>query len=269
MRYDGTDCALMCGPSKDSPGPPSRGDFLHTFVERYKSEFGFTIQKRDVIIDDIRVRGVGRSDLDTEALVAASDEPPKPVSTCRVFFERGYESTDVFLLAELKAGHQLRGPAIIMDQLSTILVEPDCTAFITDRGDVRITVGSGKIKEIGPELDSIQLSIFSHRFMSIAEQMGRILQRTSISTNIKERLDFSCALFGADGGLVSNAPPYPGAPGLYAGGRAVPDEGEGHVRGGRRHPHQPPGGRRFSPARFHGHHAGLLQVSTRSMSKAL
>jgi 5-oxoprolinase (ATP-hydrolysing) len=109
----------------------------------------------------------------------------------------------------LRPGHRLTGPAIVMDSLSTVLVEPGCTAEITGGGDIRIAVGATGAQRIGPELDTIQLSIFSHRFMSIAEQMGRILQRTSISTNIKERLDFSCALFGPDGGLVSNAPHIP------------------------------------------------------------
>ena len=80
---------------------------------------------------------------------------------------------------------------------------------MTDEGDVEIDLLKSSGRKLGIELDTIQLSIFSHRFMSIAEQMGRILQRTSISTNIKERLDFSCALFGADGGLVSNAPHIP------------------------------------------------------------
>lgn len=117
-------------------------------------------------------------------------------------------------------------------------MEPGCTASVTALGDVSIAVGSGAFRPVGPELDPVQLSIFSHRFMSIAgergglerppmgqdgprgprensllfsraEQMGRVLQRTAISTNIKERLDFSCALFGPDGGLVSNAPHIP------------------------------------------------------------
>merc|ERR550519_1099019 len=96
-----------------------------------------------------------------------------------------------------------------MDRLSTVLVEPGCDAAITSRGDVKIAVGSANARAVGIELDTVQLSIFSHRFMSIAEQMGRVLQRTSISTNIKERLDFSCAVFGPDGGLVSNAPHIP------------------------------------------------------------
>ncbi|KAJ8925583.1 hypothetical protein NQ315_009423 [Exocentrus adspersus] len=209
MRYDGTDCALMCSPSPVASGGTNHGDFLKTFIERYKSEFGFVIQKRNIIVDDIRVRGIGKSDLDEEQIIKPSELLPEPISTTEVFFEDGYKSTNVFLLKDLNAGQTVSGPAIIMDQLSTILVEPNCTAVITSRGDIKIVIGSGKVKDIGPQLDSIQLSIFSHRFMSIAEQMGRILQRTSISTNIKERLDFSCALFGADGGLVSNAPHIP------------------------------------------------------------
>ena len=107
------------------------------------------------------------------------------------------------------AGQALRGPAVVMDGISTVLVEPGCTCHVGGRGNLRISVGDQSERRVGPSLDAIQLSIFSHRFMSIAEQMGRILQRTGISTNIKERLDFSCALFGPDGGLVSNAPHIP------------------------------------------------------------
>ncbi|XP_014811625.1 PREDICTED: 5-oxoprolinase [Calidris pugnax] len=114
-----------------------------------------------------------------------------------------------FLLEELGCDPSVPGPAIIIDKNSTIVVEPGCTASLTPFGDISIAIGSGAPRPVGPQLDPIQLSIFSHRFMSIAEQMGRILQRTAISTNIKERLDFSCALFGPDGGLVSNAPHIP------------------------------------------------------------
>lgn len=131
-----------------------------------------------------------------------------------------------------------------LPSISTILVEPCCEACLTEAGDVCMTLGSDRHCALGTELNTVQLSIFSHRFMSIAgtpteesmitewkvvlgrtqqtkagdlsfhfslstEQMGRVLQRTSISTNIKERLDFSCAVFGPDGGLVSNAPHIP------------------------------------------------------------
>jgi 5-oxoprolinase (ATP-hydrolysing) len=116
-----------------------------------------------------------------------------------------------------------QGPAIIIDKTSTIVIEPLCKAKITNWGDISIEVQSARKASIGyvrphtthttrirvslklttprnvlnrTDLDPIQLSLFSNRFMSIAEQMGKTLQRTSISTNIKERLDFSCALFG-------------------------------------------------------------------------
>lgn len=115
----------------------------------------------------------------------------------------------MYRVTELGAGDVIPSPAIIIDATSTILVDPGCTAEITEFGDVKITVGSKAAERVGTALDAIQLSIFSHRFMSIAEQMGRTLQRTAISTNIKERLDFSCALFGPDGGLVANAPHLP------------------------------------------------------------
>ena len=212
LRYDGTDCALMCGPSVLSSSRDSvctNGDFMKTFVDRYQTEFGFVLTGRHVMVDDIRVRGVGKSFPAHETPIDEAKSTPAAEKETQVYFSGGYLPTKVYNLEKLKGGHQIQGPAIIMDKLSTILVEPDCTAFVTKTGNLEIIIGSGKINQIGPELDSIQLSIFSHRFMSIAEQMGRVLQRTAISTNIKERLDFSCALFGPDGGLVSNAPHIP------------------------------------------------------------
>ncbi|CAK9794957.1 OPLAH [Anthophora quadrimaculata] len=210
LRYEGTDCALMCTPSKNPEHKGTRhGNFLTTFLERYQIEFGFTMPNRKILVNDIRVRGVGKTDVDEDPILSISNDPPKLEKTTMVYFESGYQETKVYQMHSLSRGHVIHGPAIIMDSLSTLLIEPDCTASITSRGDVKITIGQGLRTEVTTELDTIQLSIFSHRFMSIAEQMGRILQRTSISTNIKERLDFSCAVFGPDGGLVSNAPHIP------------------------------------------------------------
>lgn len=90
-----------------------------------------------------------------------------------VYFENGCLETNVYQLDSLSPGHSIHGPAIIMDSLSTLLIEPDCTASITSRGDVKITIGQGLRTKVTTDLDTIQLSIFSHRFMSIAEQMGR------------------------------------------------------------------------------------------------
>ena len=202
MRYKGTDCALMVS------GVGGQ-DFMDAFLDRYRTEFGFVLQDREVFVDDIRVRGTGSSGVNLGQARPEATAGPEIQESRQVYFEGGYQDTKIYLMEKLAPGHSIPGPAIIMDQLSTILVEPGCKAAITPRGDIKIQIGGEGVKKVGPELDTIQLSIFSHRFMSIAEQMGRILQRTSISTNIKERLDFSCALFGPDGGLVSNAPHIP------------------------------------------------------------
>uniref|UniRef100_A0A8D3DEN4 5-oxoprolinase, ATP-hydrolysing n=1 Tax=Scophthalmus maximus TaxID=52904 RepID=A0A8D3DEN4_SCOMX len=206
LRYKGTDCALMV----TAAGSPSdaqscrAGDFRSAFTKRYLKEFGFTIPDRAIMVDDIRVRGCGISGIKSVYKTKMGSGHAKPC-----YFDDGYLDTSVYLWEELPCGHNIQGPAIIIDKNSTILVEPCCEARLTEGGDVCITVGSDPHCALGTELNTVQLSIFSHRFMSIAEQMGRVLQRTSISTNIKERLDFSCAVFGPDGGLVSNAPHIP------------------------------------------------------------
>lgn len=215
LRYEGTDCALMCSPSTSSTTEPgsvsigSYGNFYITFLERYRNEFGFVISGRSVIVDDIRVRGSGKTPTPEEAVISVVEGNPVPETQTKVYYDGGYQVTPVFLCSKLGFGHEIIGPAILIDNLSTILIEPNSSCSVTKKGDLVITIGSGHRLEIDDRLDAVQLSIFSHRFMSIAEQMGRILQRTSISTNIKERLDFSCALFGPDGGLVSNAPHIP------------------------------------------------------------
>ncbi len=134
------------------------------------------------------------------------------VRVCSVYFSGRYFTTQVFDISDMLFNDKIIGPAIVIDKNSTILVEPNCMARLKQNGDIEIEIEA--IKHIDSEesevtLDTTQLSVFSHRFMSIAEQMGRILQRTSVSTNIKERLDYSCAMFDASGGLVANAPHIP------------------------------------------------------------
>ncbi|KAK6622554.1 hypothetical protein RUM44_002366 [Polyplax serrata] len=183
---------------------------VYSVIVRYETEFGFILDNKKVVVDDIRVRGIGSVMSNIEDDIEQAVNPPIVDKETQVYFETGYHKTRIYLLKNLKFGHIINGPAIVMDDLSTILIEPACSAAVTRSGNLKIAVGTRLEQgKVGTELDTIQLSIFSHRFMSIAEQMGRILQRTSISTNIKERLDFSCALFGPDGGLVSNAPHIP------------------------------------------------------------
>ncbi|KAI7906358.1 Hydantoinase B/oxoprolinase-domain-containing protein [Cokeromyces recurvatus] len=219
LRFDGTDCALMTlQPS------PDNWEFERAFYALYRQEFGFSLKDRDIIVDDIRVRGIGKTiqsndltpDREIEELRAsnkildikkATDLVDQYVSV--YFEETGRDNhVPVYRLNKLAPGFSVPGPAIIIDVTATVVIEPACTALITGN-HITITVGRGEKKVVTTEMEPIQLSIFSHRFMSIAEQMGRTLQKTAISTNIKERLDFSCALFGADGGLVANAPHIP------------------------------------------------------------
>ncbi|KND02450.1 5-oxoprolinase [Spizellomyces punctatus DAOM BR117] len=214
LRYQGTDTALMTL----KPPQEDNWDFATGFVEQYQQEFGFTLPDRDIIIDDVRVRGIGRSiegdDFRTRVHEELETLERRPVDASKremqqpVYWEGGYVDTPVYVLEKLAVGDQVTGPALIIDKNATIAVEPTCKAVITSE-HVVVDVGGQSKKTRSTELDPIRLSIFAHRFMSIAEQMGRTLQKTAISTNIKERLDFSCALFGPDGGLVANAPHIP------------------------------------------------------------
>mmetsp|Transcript_32147 Transcript_32147/g.78360 ORF Transcript_32147/g.78360 Transcript_32147/m.78360 type:complete len:1264 (-) Transcript_32147:792-4583(-) len=209
MRYEGTDNAIMIQRSKETT-------FEEAFLALYRREFGFVLQGRDILIDDYRVRAV----VPGETLVQPP-EPPKlgvpeaTLGTTKAYFENGWQEVSVYKIEDLKPGHNVPGPSIIVQPISTVILEIGCEAFVTENGDLKIEIGKDMdidhtddvVKEV--KEDPVQLSIFSHRFMGIAEQMGRTLQRTAISVNMKERLDFSCALFTKDGGLVANAPHIP------------------------------------------------------------
>ncbi|OIW31501.1 hypothetical protein CONLIGDRAFT_227419 [Coniochaeta ligniaria NRRL 30616] len=214
MRYEGSDTSLMIL-------EPADGDFAAAFVERHRREFSFALD-RPVLVDDVRVRSVAASRSITEksplrqlqeATLGAAGAPTKVTP---VFFEadKGYVDTPVYQLKTLGKDVQLHGPAIIIDETQTIVVAPNAVAYVLQTCLViDLESDEAKIKAAADtsvtKVDPIRLTIFGHRFMSVAEQMGRTLQKTAVSTNIKERLDFSCALFSPDGGLVANAPHVP------------------------------------------------------------
>lgn len=127
------------------------------------------------------------------------------------FADGGLQRTKVYLLCKLAPGAEVSGPAIIIDSTQTMVIIPGAKArILTSHVMVELAEATSKQSEDTSQVvDPIKLSIFGHRFMSIAEQMGRTLQKTSLSLNIKERLDFSCAIFSPEGELVANAPHVP------------------------------------------------------------
>ena len=224
MRYRGTESALMVvKPSKEDVDKEYGGDewaFGKAFVRQHEQEFGFTLPDRDIVIDDVRARGIGKTFEGLEKTVDQQLNEIKPKDLGKdekqygkksVYFETGRQDTAIYKLEDLEVGDRIKGPAIIADGTQTIVVTPEASALLI-RTHVVINIGEtdGMEKKVNTkEVDPIMLSIFGHRFMAIAEQMGRALQKTSVSTNVKERLDYSCALFDADGGLVANAPHLP------------------------------------------------------------
>ncbi|KAI5866531.1 Hydantoinase B/oxoprolinase-domain-containing protein [Durotheca rogersii] len=213
LRYEGTDTQMMVP-------LPDDGDFRRAFEDLHQKEFSFLLPSRSIVVDDIRVRGIAkeferpshnvyREIVDTMAVPATA--PEKLTKAC--FASVGWLDTPIFLLRNLQRGAQIEGPGIIIDNTQTIVVTPFSTAKVLSE-HVVLAVGSQNQTAVPQSLsstdpDPVQLSIFGHRFMSIAEQMGRTLQKTAVSINIKERLDFSCAIFGPSGDLVANAPHVP------------------------------------------------------------
>ncbi|MCI5147091.1 MAG: 5-oxoprolinase, partial [Candidatus Electrothrix sp. AR3] len=170
LRYQGTDTALMIADPRD-------GDFAGMFRSSYQREFGFTLQDRTILIDDLRLRSTGTAGSLHKQPIDQAEGLPRQQALVPVYFSQGWQDTALYNLDDLQAGHQISGPAILIQDTATIILEPECTALITPYGDVEITLGRQERQEISTQIDPIRLSVFSHLFMSIAEQMGRMLQK--------------------------------------------------------------------------------------------
>ena len=201
LRYQGSITAIMIP-------QPGNMDYEQAFRAYHFREYGFDSEAQ-VLIDDVRVRLTGHSESLKKQLLEPAAGPIEAVETVSTYFEGGPRETAVYLWQSLRAGHRIAGPALIIQDGATIVVEPDCNAEVNPFGDLLIAVEPPTAYQLEVAVDPIQLGIFNNLFMSIAEQMGRTLQRTAVSTNMKERLDFSCAIFDPEGGLVANAPHIP------------------------------------------------------------
>ncbi|MBU0673786.1 MAG: hydantoinase B/oxoprolinase family protein [Proteobacteria bacterium] len=202
LRYQGTDTPLMVN-------QPDNNNFQPAFEKIHQREFGFLFPNRPLLVDNLRIRAVGLTPGITPPPVQQQESALQPETHGPCFFDTGRQETPIYTFSSLGAGATLTGPALIIHNTSTIVIEPNCRAHIDENGDLLINLGETISLNHGNDIDPIRLSVFSNLFMSVAEQMGRALQKTAISTNIKERLDFSCALFDGSGGLVANAPHQP------------------------------------------------------------
>ncbi|NLH81186.1 MAG: 5-oxoprolinase [Phyllobacteriaceae bacterium] len=210
LRLAGTDTTLavdVAFPGRDDPAS------LHAEFEAvHRRRWGFVAAARAVVIESVEVEVIGGGARATEA-AASVTHAGTPEIAKRTRFHSGGESHDaaVVLRAAMRPGQAIAGPAIVIEANQTIVVEPGWRAELTARDHVVLTrvTALPKRKAVGTAADPVMLEIFNNLFMSIAEQMGVTLQNTSASVNIKERLDFSCAIFDAAGTLVANAPHMP------------------------------------------------------------
>src|SRR6056297_3564516 len=206
LRYDGTDTAL---PVAYETPEQARADFEAAHL----AQFGFTTPATPVIIESAEVEAVDSAAPDAPEDARAMQEAEAQSDThTRMFCNGAWTSAQVFRRAALSPGTRVTGPALIIEDNQTIVVEPGWQAQITALDHVLLTRHERARRDIAigtTEADPILLEVFNNLFMSIAEQMGVTLQNTAQSVNIKERLDFSCAVFDADGALVANAPHMP------------------------------------------------------------
>ncbi|RAZ88144.1 5-oxoprolinase [Mesorhizobium hawassense] len=209
IRYDGTDTAL---PVNFEHGSIFRA--RSDFEAAHKAQFGFVYDDKPIVVETVAVEGMDAARQDkAEAYTPAGPArtEARPLENRRLYTEGRWHEAGVYRRENLRPSHTIAGPALIIEPNQTIVVEPGWRAEITNLNHVviRRTERKARAAALGTEADPVMLEVFNNLFMSIAEQMGVTLQNTAYSVNIKERLDFSCAVFDRHGALVANAPHMP------------------------------------------------------------
>jgi 5-oxoprolinase (ATP-hydrolysing) len=207
LRYAGTDSFL--------PVPfGGHAEVLEAFTAAHRRRFGFATPEREVVVEACIAEVTAAGERVEEAALPPrpAGEAPRPLDTVPLWTGGGAQDAPVFDRESLRAGDRLPGPALIREANATTVVEPGWTAEVTPRNHLvlrRTEPRAAARVADASRPDPVMLELFNNLFMSIAEQTGAVLQNTSLSVNIKERLDFSCAVFDATGALVANAPHVP------------------------------------------------------------
>ena len=202
LRYAGSDTVL--------PVPLGEPEAMAAaFHAQHRQRFGFADPGRELIcvaLETEIVSGGGEA----EPAPVNDGSPSRPSHECRVFMAGAWREATLWQSSEVCPGQIIQGPALLVEPGSTIVLEPGWQAEKTRRGDLLLTASGRRMRRPDPARpDPAWLTLFNRRFMSIAEDMGRVLQNTARSVNIRERLDFSCALFDQSGNLIANAPHIP------------------------------------------------------------
>jgi 5-oxoprolinase (ATP-hydrolysing) len=204
LRYDGTDTALVVDEG-------SLAQMQAAFEASYRQRFAFLMPGRALIVEAVSVEAVGATER-AEALVEpASATASEPQGTATVRMQGRTCEAPIYRREGLAIGQRIKGPAIIAERTATTVVEPGWQAEVTPANHLTLQRVTARetAHAAGTTVDPVMLEVFNNLFMSIAEQMGMRLANTAYSVNIKERLDFSCALFDAEGNLIANAPHMP------------------------------------------------------------
>ncbi|MBX6374556.1 MAG: hydantoinase B/oxoprolinase family protein [Acetobacteraceae bacterium] len=208
LRYQGTDTFL--------PVPfGTYEDVLAAFTEAHRRRFGFATPERPVIVEAAIAEVTAAGEPVEEAALpprAPGEAGPQPTDHVALFTGGAEHAAPVFDREALRAGDRLPGPALIREANATTVVEPGWTAEVTPLNHLILRRTAPRPNAVVADTgrpDPVMLELFNNLFMSIAEQTGAVLQNTALSVNIKERLDFSCAIFDAEGRLVANAPHIP------------------------------------------------------------
>ena len=221
VRYEGTDSALIVPFPHLHGGHVSDEQVMHdvtrAFEAAYRQRFAFLMQGKALIVEAVSVEAVVAGDAPTErehALSAAREVPRR--DTVRMYTagldgQAAWHDATLIVREDLHPGDAVPGPAIIAEQNATTIVEPGWEALVTAFDHIVLERRAQRAMQFaaGTTVDPVLLEVFNNLFMNIAEQMGLQLQNTAYSVNIKERLDFSCALFDAEGNLIANAPHMP------------------------------------------------------------
>jgi len=205
LRYQGSDTALVV-----NYAPLQQ--VVSSFEQAHRKRFGFTSPEKALIVEAVQVEVIGASTTpELAGLSAEENESNEPLNSYRAVMNGEQSDAPFYARDALPLDEAIKGPAVIVEDTGTIVVEPGWQAALQTSGDIILQRYQSMPTRvaIGTSVDPIMLEIFNNLFMSIAEQMGLILENTAASVNIKERLDFSCAIFDNTGDLIANAPHMP------------------------------------------------------------